>query len=133
MEQADLDALKQIVDDWDTAMNTADVDATLALYVDEDPLAMPPHAPAGEGKEGIRQVIEGLHAQGKVSVNDEFVAAEISGDLAVMRGTYTLTITPGEGASMEDAGKWVCACRRTVDGEWKTVYNIWNSDHAMPN
>jgi len=133
MTGTDLNELKDVVKAWDVAMNGGDVDATLALYVGDGPMAMPPHSPAGVGADGIRAVIEGLHALGKITVKDELVGAEVSGDLAVMHGTFALTIAPEEGASIEDAGKWVSTCRRQSDGSWKTVHNIWNSDYPLPD
>ena len=133
MKETEMDELRQVVKAWDVAMNSADIDATIATYVDGEPMAMPPHTPAGIGADGIRAVFEGLHALGKITVKDDLVGAEVSGDLAVMHGTFALTIAPDEGPSIEDAGKWVSTCRRQSDGSWKTVHNIWNSDYPLPD
>jgi ketosteroid isomerase-like protein len=129
---SDLDALQAIVTAWDDAMNNGDLNATLALYVDDDPMTMPPHGPTAVGKGAIAEVISGLHAMGKLTVRNTFGDAHISGDLAMMHGTFTLRVEPEIGPAVDDAGKWVCACQRQVDGSWKTLYNIWNSDHPLP-
>lgn len=130
---SDLEALQAIVTAWDEAMNNRDIDATLALYVDENPMAMPPHGPAAVGKEAIAEVIRGLHEQGQLTVRDDFGGVHISGDHATMHGTFTLRVEPEVGPAVDDAGKWVCACQRQADGRWKTLYNIWNSDHPLPD
>jgi ketosteroid isomerase-like protein len=129
---SDLEALQAIVTAWDDAMNSGDVEASLALYVDDNPMAMPPNSPTAVGKTAIAEVIAGLHAGGKLTVRDEFSNAHISGDLAMMYGTFTLRVEPEDGPAVDDAGKWSCACERQPDGSWKTLYNIWNSDHPLP-
>lgn len=129
---SDLEALQSLVMAWDDAMNSGNLDATLALYVDDNPMTMPPHSPTAVGKEAIAEAIGGLHAMGKLTVQDQFLDAHISGDLATMYGTFTLRVEPELGPAVDDAGKWVCACRRQADGSWKTLYNIWNSDHPLP-
>jgi ketosteroid isomerase-like protein len=129
---SDLEALQAIVTAWDEAMNSGDVAASLALFVDDNPMSMPPHGPTAVGKDAIAEVIGGLHAMGKLTVRDYFGDARISGDMAVMHGTFTLRVEPEVGPAVDDAGKWVCACQRQADGSWKTLYNIWNSDHPLP-
>jgi len=132
MAQTDVAALEKVVTAWDDAINSADVDATLALYVDDEPKAMPPNAPLATGKAAIRKVIEGLHAQGKLTVHDQFVGAEVSGDTATIHGTFKLNSVTTAGEAIEDVGKWICLCRREADGSWKVIYNMWNSDNPLP-
>jgi len=132
MTQRDVAALQEIVTAWDDAINSGDVDASLALYVDDEPRAMPPNAPLATGKSAIREVIQGMHAQGKLTVHDQFVDAQVSGDTATMYGTFKLSSVTGAGESIDDVGKWVCLCRRESDGSWKVIYNMWNSDNPLP-
>jgi ketosteroid isomerase-like protein len=51
----------------------------------------------------------------------------VSGDVAVIWGTYTTNPAEGE-EGITAAGKWVALVEREADGSWKVVRNIWNTD-----
>ena len=75
----DIDAIKQLVEDWHAGWLASDIEALLSLYAD-DPVLMPQNQPAVVGKETIR------------------FEAEVSGDWGYFRIAYTLTATPKTGA-----------------------------------
>ena len=49
-----------------------------------------------------------------------------SGDMALDRGTYSLTVAPG-GSTQTDTGKYVVVWRK-IGGDWKAAADIFNSD-----
>ena len=56
---------------------------------------------------------------------------EVSGDLAVERGRWTWSNPLPDGSQATDAGKYLVSWRR-VNGQWKVVNDIWNSDNPPP-
>jgi len=51
----------------------------------------------------------------------------VLGDLAVTRGTWSVTETPKAGGeTVERHGKWFTVQRRQADGSWKTWRWMWN-------
>ena len=62
----------------------------------------------------------------------EVGVAEIEGrgDLAYVRGTYTMTLHPdGAPEPVEDAGKYLEIRRKQSDGSWLYVADMFNSDN----
>ncbi|MFQ5680197.1 MAG: YybH family protein [Gemmatimonadota bacterium] len=129
--EADRSALFALADVWDAALNGGDIGAVMQVYGD-DPVALPPNAPVVEGVEGVQAYWSDFLAQGSVDSRNTPVDAWVSGDLAVMRGTFVSTITPAEGEPLEEEGKWMALFQRQADGSWKAVANIWNSDLPLP-
>jgi ketosteroid isomerase-like protein len=88
---------------------------------------MPPNAPPLEGRTAIQESAAGLLGAG---ANLRFETAEVkvaaSGDMAITRGRYFLTLeTPG--GLIEDEGSYLEVWEK-VDGEWKITTDIYNTD-----
>lgn len=104
---------------------------TFATHYAEDAVAMPPNAPAVQGRAAILEMAESWPTITAFSPT----VAEIDGcrDLAFLRGSYTFSVMP-EGApeAMEDAGKYIEIWRQQPDGSWLIAAEIWNSDNPPP-
>lgn len=124
-------AVSALVEDFDAALNAADVDALMATFA-QNPVSMPPNQPAVTGREAVRAFWSEFLEQGDLEVDNVLVQFQADGDLLVARGTYTLSIAPAEGEPMEDKGKWVAWWRRGADGSWKTLGNAWSSNNPPP-
>lgn len=129
--EADRAALFALVDDWDAALNAGNISAVMQVFGD-DPVSLPPNAPVAEGQEAVQAYWSAFLAEGSVDSKNTAVDVWVSGDVGVMRGTFTSTIAPAEGEPMQEEGKWVAIVQRQADGSWKTVANIWNSDLPLP-
>ena len=124
---ADEEAIRQQVARWLQLVKSKDAAAIAQLYT-EDGSVMPANAPIGKGRAAIQQVWAGMLGTpgfDLVFTPDQIVVAN-SGDLALDRGTYTLKMAPA-GKAMTDTGKYVVVWRK-VDGEWKAIADIFNSD-----
>jgi ketosteroid isomerase-like protein len=106
---------------------TIDPTAPAQLYT-EDGAVMPPNAPAGKGRAAIQQAWASmLRTPGlDLTFAPEQIIISKSGDMALDRGTYRLTIAPG-GKLQRDTGKYVVVWRK-VGGSWKAAADIFNSD-----
>ncbi len=124
---ADEQAIRGQVDRWHQLMKAKDAAGIAALYT-EDGAVMPPNAPIGKGRAAIQQTWASMMRTpgfGLTFVPEQIVVSS-SGDMALDRGTYSLTIAP-DGTTQTDTGKYVVVWRK-VGGEWKAAADIFNGD-----
>lgn len=89
---------------------------------------MPPNGPIGKGHGAIEKTWAGMMAAPGFDLNftpDQIIVSG-SGDMALDRGTYRLSMQP-DGKAVSDTGKYVVVWRK-VDGDWKAAADIFNSD-----
>jgi len=124
---ADEQAVRELSADWLELAKAKDAAGIADLYT-EDGAVMPSNAPIGKGHAAIQQVWEGLMGLPgfELTFSPEQVIVSSSGDMALDRGTYSLTTAP-EGTPQTDTGKYVVVWRK-VGGEWKAAADIFNSD-----
>ena len=124
---ADEKAIRGQVDRWHQLMKAKDAAGIAGLYT-SDGAVMPPNAPIGKGSAAIQQVWASLlQIPGfELSIVPEQIMVSSSGDMALDRGTYKLTVAP-DGTAETDTGKYVVVWRK-IGGEWKAAADIFNSD-----
>ncbi|QNP44352.1 DUF4440 domain-containing protein [Sphingomonas daechungensis] len=124
---ADEKAIRGQVDRWHELMKAKDSAGIAELYT-SDGAVMPPNAPIGKGRAAIQQVWASLlQIPGfELSIVPEQIIVSSSGDMALDRGMYKLTIAP-DGTAKTDTGKYVVVWRKSGD-EWKAAADIFNSD-----
>jgi len=127
--EADIEAIKNLTDEYDAAVNSGDLDSWVSLFTD-DAVRMPPNSPALVGKDAIRSVMQSSFEKYTFDIKETAEEVIVCGDWAFVRGTYTYTITPKAGGEPgpRHIGKWVAFHKRQLDGSWKIYRNIWNSD-----
>ncbi len=126
----DIDAIKQLAEDWRSGWLAGDAEALLALYAD-DPVLMPWGQPAVFGKAAIRALYQPVFKEYAFKSQNKLMDVEASGDLGYFWCTYSLTATPkAEGKSFEEEGKAVFIVKREHGGAWKIARLIDNSDRA---
>lgn len=124
---ADERAIRGQVTRWLQLVKSKDA-AGIAQFYTEDGAVMPPNAPMGKGRAAIQQTWASMmQTPGfDLSFAPEQIVVSSSGDMALDRGTYRLTIAPG-GTSQTDTGKYVVVWRK-IGGDWKAAADIFNSD-----
>lgn len=124
---ADEMAIRGHVDRWLQLVKAKDAAGIAELYA-EDGAVMPPNAPIGEGRAAIEQTWASMMRTPGFDLTfaPEQIVVSSSGDMALDRGTYSLTIAP-DGTSQTDTGKYVVVWRK-IGGEWKAAADIFNSD-----
>ncbi|MFL6830631.1 MAG: YybH family protein [Sphingomicrobium sp.] len=120
-------AIRRQVDRWLQLVKAKDAAGIAELYA-EDGAVMPPNAPIGKGRAAIEQTWASMmNTPGfNLTFNPEQIVLSSSGDMALDRGTYQLTIAPS-GTAQNDTGKYVVVWRK-VGNEWKAAADIFNSD-----
>ncbi|HEX2763125.1 MAG TPA: DUF4440 domain-containing protein [Allosphingosinicella sp.] len=125
--RADEQAIRGNVDRWGQLVKAKDAAGIAGLYTEEGAV-MPPNAPIGKGRAAIQQTWASMMRTpgfGLTIVPEQIVVSS-SGDMALDRGTYSLTIAPN-GTPQTDTGKYVVVWRK-IGGEWKAGADIFNSD-----
>jgi uncharacterized protein (TIGR02246 family) len=122
-----LDSLNQALH---VAVAARDTDAVVSMYTD-DARFLPAGMPLVEGREGIRAAWVGfLSTPGlDLSATSGNPIITEAGDMVIDVGGYSMKFTGPKGEAMEDVGKYVTVYRK-VDGQWKIVVDIFNSDKA---
>ena len=123
--------LKVTAAKWWELYNKGDADAVANLYSD-DGIILAAGYPAVAGKEAIRAFlvkdIAGSKAAGITDEGGAVNGSAISGDMAWVSGSYSLTDASGK--KVMD-GKYTSVYRR--DGtDWKIIRDTWNSDTESP-
>jgi len=130
--EADIAAIKNLVDEWYSAFYTRDVDKLLSFYKD-DAIRMGSDEPKLVGKAAIKDAFErqmkkiyDAPVDDDLEIDDRAEEVLVSGDLGVARGV-DITIYPQEGGeSKKSTVRWVTTFQRQADGTWKIVWEIWN-------
>ena len=125
---ADTKALEQTLRDlnaqWSATAATKDLEKTVSFYSD-DAIVMPPNAPAETSKEAIRKGWKDfLDTANNINWNTTRVEIAKSGDLAVLTGTYDVTMKDGT----KDHGKYCEVWEKKADGNWKCGTDMFSSD-----
>tara|TARA_R110000850_G_scaffold230067_1_gene354826 strand:- start:369 stop:878 length:510 start_codon:yes stop_codon:yes gene_type:complete len=124
---ADEEAIRDQVARWLQLIKSKDAAAIAQMYT-EDGAFMPPNATIGKGRSAIEKNWAAMMATPgfELTFAPEQIVVSSSGDMALDRGTYRLTVAP-DGTKQVDTGKYVVVWRK-IGGEWKAAADIINSD-----
>jgi uncharacterized protein (TIGR02246 family) len=129
--EADIAAIKEMLNQYAVACNTGDFDLWISLWAD-DGIQMPPDTPTRIGKEQIGEGIKPAFDQMNLDIAIHSIEdAKVYGDLGLTRCTYTLKMTPKAGGETINAmpdGKALTLYEKQSDGSWKIVYDCFNSN-----
>jgi len=98
-------------------------------FYSDDAVLMPPNHPTVEGKANIQTFLQGLMEQGATGITLATIRHDGEGNLAYAQGKYVLTMMTPDGTAVDDIGKYVVTYRKQIDGGWKVVTDIFNSDN----
>lgn len=125
----DLAANEATTQAWVDAVLAGDWDALGATYT-EDAVLMPPNSEAVQGRAAIQAFFASWPPITSIELDGTEVDGE--GDLAYVRGAYTLTLAPEGADPITDSGKYIEIRRKQADGSWLLSRDIFNSDLPLP-
>ena len=105
-----------------------DVDRIISYWSD-DATVFPPDAPVVKGKAALREfVFRSLEIPGfSVSWQPTEVVVSPSGDFGYTTGENAFTFPDADGNLVTQRGRYVTVWRKTADGRWECVIDIWNA------
>lgn len=127
---ADIKAVKDVEAAWVADIATKDVDKFASYYSDDASLLMP-NLPIVNGRDNIRAALKPMLADPNFALTFQATRADASrgGDFVYTVGTYSMTVSsPKDKKPVTDKGKYLTVFKRQVDGSWKAVADMINSD-----
>jgi uncharacterized protein (TIGR02246 family) len=131
--EADVKAIKSLIDDCSRAWNEGDYESYMALF-DEEAMMLPPNAPTFGGIETIRSIYRTSFDSLDFNVTITTEEIQVCGDLAFSRDVWKGSMNPKDGSepTIFD-NKNLVIYKRQVDGSWKTWRAIYNSNTPPAN
>lgn len=127
--QAERESLENLSVAWSKLAKTKDVD-TLMFGWDETAIMMAPGMPPLRGKEEIRNYVEGFMDLPGSEIAWEPIEVHISecGDMAYMIERNKVTVNDSLGTPLTTYNKVVTVWKKTEEGNWRNVVDMWNED-----
>ena len=127
--EADVEAINSLRDEFIALDNASDAAGLASLYTN-DAVLMPPNEAAVTGNQAIESWFQTTFDQFTTEFTVASEELEVVGDWAFDWGAYMTALTPKAGGEpTEDRGKYIVILRKQVDGSWRIVKNIWNSNN----
>lgn len=109
-------------EDWETFVN----------FYAEDAISHAPGFPTDAGKAAITTAVQGFFDAYDLERTFEVADFEIHGDFATRTGAWTQVLTPTDGSEpITEVGRCVLGWQK-FDGEWKVIWEIWNTYNPQP-
>lgn len=127
--EAELEALRAAALAYYDAASNKDREAVVSFY-DADAVLVPPDAERVEGIEGVRSYRFGFIETPGIALEFEILRAEVSlsGDVGWTLANGDITITQGDDPPTRSRVRDVHTWHKQVDGSWKIVADVWNSE-----
>ena len=121
--EADKAALTKYLEEWDMNVEAGNFEALVDAYTDN---AIRMEGGSLVGKEAIRNSFKAFHEQFNFTKCDNKAEdIRVSGDLAVIRGSFSGTYVSKDGGDpVQVKGPWVAVYERQPDDSWKCAYDL---------
>ena len=131
--EADERAVRESEIEMSKALTVKDLEHFVSFFAD-DASGFYPNTPIITGKDALRQSWKTTFAIPGFSMSFQPVKVEVarSGDLAYVHGTWTRTMNDATGKPAADKGNYVVVYKKQLDGKWRIVADIGNSDLPLP-
>ncbi len=128
LSDADIAAIEEGSAAFVAASNANDWGGVAALYT-EDAVLMPPNGPAVQGRADIEAFFAAFPPFSGFTLNP--VEIDGRGDLAFVRGTFSMTIEMEGMPAVQETGKYIEIRRKQEDGSWLLAVDTFNSDTPL--
>jgi len=134
LSEEDLAAINDLVERQMVEAFLAEDWAALASVFTEDGVRMPPNEPLHQGRAAIEAwTSSNWGPLTYTGFTQEALEIDGRGDLAYVRGTYSVTVEPpGAPEPITSVGKTLAILRKQPDGSWLVSHAIYNGDAPPP-
>ena len=132
LSDQDQAAIRKVVDDATkiATAQKADFAAYVRLYYTKDATALMPNSPPIQGQAAIQAMLASFPPISEFKA--DILDVDGRGDLAYVRGNYSMTTNPPGAPATTDKGKYIEVWKKQADGTWKVSYDSWSSDLPLP-
>jgi ketosteroid isomerase-like protein len=130
---ADVAALRQADSAYSASLKALDAAGAASHYAD-DASGYPPNGPTVTGGEGFRQYAAAFMAAPGLSISPapgNTVVVAQSGDLGYTVTMVHATFKDSLGNATEEPLRDLHIWRKDAAGNWKIIYDIWNSERPL--
>jgi len=130
---AEVEAIRNIENQWTVALQNKDIDKIISFYSPEG-VVMKPNNSVYVGLQSIRTQVESGFADttmlwNTTSTTIDIIEVSASGDIAYARGINRGKMKTLTGI-VEISDKWIDIYKK-IDGQWKCIVGIWNSNNPL--
>ncbi len=129
LSETDLAAIEVTSAAFMKAMQESNWEAAAATYT-EDAVLLPPNHDVVTGRASIRDYFGTFPPISNFMVKNVDIRG--AGDMVVVRGTYSMTLTIPGMPPMDDHGKFVDVRKRQADGSWLYEWDMFNTSVPLP-
>ncbi|SDB51322.1 Ketosteroid isomerase homolog [Flavobacteriaceae bacterium MAR_2010_188] len=121
--------LMELSREWSKSAATDDIDKTVSYWSD-DAIFISSGQPTLNGKQNIRQMVEGMSKVPGFTISWEPISVSVSesGHMAYMIEKNTMTINDSIGNPITTTSRAVTIWKKNKNGEWKNVVEIGTDD-----
>ena len=131
--QTPADNFSILRDQWARNLHEKQIEASVNAYA-EDADFIVPGGNRTHGKVAIRQLFQTITTTFDSDLVFASQRVDISGDLAYDSGTFRETlVTRATGKHQESTGSYVTIYRRSKDGAWLIVQQVWTGPPIEPD
>ena len=125
----DVADIKAVIERWRIAFVENKRD-DLANVITADVVLMPPNVQPFVGKDAAMGYMKAFPAITRFDVTTDEVIGR--GDVAYVRGTYSLDLTLADSTKAHDQGSFLEIHHKQADGSWPYTRLIWHSNDPVP-
>ena len=130
LTDADRAAVDSMANAFGKAVLAGDYASLVKMYYADDAILLAPNMPAATGHAAIEAVFRTFPPITAFTSRVEEVVG--AGDLAYLRGRYSMVMAPPGMAAVPDSGKFLEIWRKQADGSWKSSRDMFSSDVPLP-
>ena len=129
---SDMAAIIKADSAWDRASEAKSVEGWLSFYADEA-IVMPPGGNLCKDKASREAFVKYLFAIPGESLRFQSKKVEVSrmGDLGYVTGVFQFSSKDAKGNDYHETGKYCVTWKKQLDGNWKSIVDIWNADAPL--
>lgn len=133
--EADIQAIKDIIAEFNDALNAADIDGFMSFYA-HDAAVIRPNEPAAIGKEAVRSRHQKMFDEFNRWENrqEDFLVKDIqvSGNLAIARFLWSFNGKPKDTEELvKSNGNEIWVLKKQPNDIWKIIYQIWSNESLI--
>jgi uncharacterized protein (TIGR02246 family) len=110
---------------WEHNVNAKDWNAVAGAYT-ADAILMPPNGPVIQGRDNIKNFFVSFPPIRDMKLT--LIEIDGCGDLAYVRGAYSMSVTIPNSAPIHEQGKYIEIRRKQSDGRWLIARDMFSSD-----
>ncbi len=122
--------VRNLTQDSVTSFNTGNYDHVGNMFA-PDGVFMAPHQEPAYGQKGVERLLRQLGENGYEDLRLQTTRVDLSGDMAMETGRYSVVVRHADRSRSTDHGKYLKVWRRL--GAWLVVAECWSSSVPLAN